>query len=371
MDFSDKYLAWTLAVGWAAWAANRFSVNLDRPLATWDEAIYFNAAQNVLAGRWLLPRFAFESHPLPVIDPFLHKPPLVYWIQAAAMAAGGQTPEIARWPSVIAMSGVVALTVLLAWHLSGLLTATLAGLVALQIPALDGTHAANDVATDPFLLLFGVAAVYCLVRFVDSEDNRWAWAAGVGYGLAIMAKSVAAAPFGLVVLPYLYRHRDAVGWHGFGRVVAGGCIVIVPWFLAASLLAFGELIDQMFLRQVVGRATGSRYVEHNATFSFMRYPYLEDAPGYFGWPLWGLALAAMVTIGRRWYTGQLDDVAILLWPFSIGVIGLYILVGGNHLWYIMPAAVPITLLVTDTSATILVRVGEVVATIVAFRSEPE
>jgi len=76
---------------------------MGRPLATWDEQIYFNAAQNVLDGHWLFPRFALESHPIPVLDPFLHKPPLVYWIQAVAMTLGGETPSVARWPSVVAI----------------------------------------------------------------------------------------------------------------------------------------------------------------------------------------------------------------------------------------------------------------------------
>jgi len=103
------------------------------------------------------------------------------------------------------------LTVLFTWRLSGLFEAAIAGWVGLRIPALMGTHAANNVATDPFLVLFGFSAVYCLVKFVETEDNRWAWLSGVGYGLAILAKSVAAAPFGLFALPYLYRYRQSVG----------------------------------------------------------------------------------------------------------------------------------------------------------------
>jgi len=370
VSLTNRRLARALSLGWAAWAVNRFSVDLAVPLRPWDEQIYFNAAQHVLDGHWLLPRFALESHPLPVLNPFLHKPPLVYWIQAAAMKVGGELPGVARWPSVIAMSGVVALTVLLAWRLAGLLAAALAGWVVLQIPALHGTHAANHVATDPFLLLFGSAAIYCLVRFVDTEDSRWAWASGVGYGLAIMTKSVAAAPFGLFALPYLYRHRDRAGWDGFGRVVAGGAILVAPWFLTAGFLAFEELVDQMFLRQVVGRATGTRYVEHSATFAFMRYPYFKEGPAYFGWPLWGIGLAALLAVGRRWYTGRTSDCAVLLWPLAIGVVGLYALVGGNHGWYIMPAAVPIAILAADAIVSILLRVGETVGTLVALRVGP-
>ncbi|MEF8937569.1 MAG: glycosyltransferase family 39 protein [Halovenus sp.] len=344
---------------------------MERTLATWDEQIYFNAAQNVLDGHWLLPRFALESHPLPVLDPFLHKPPLVYWIQAAAMALGGETPSVARWPSIVAMSGVVGLTVLLTWRLSGLFGAAIAGWVGLQIPALGGTRAANHVATDPFLLLFGFGAVYCLVRFVETENNRWAWLSGVGYGLAIMAKSVAAAPFGLFALPYLYRYRRSVGWAGFGRVIAGGLIVAAPWFLLAAGLAFEELLDQMVLRQVVGRATGERFVENEGMFEFMRYPYFVTADDYFGWPYFALWLAGVVSFGRWWLTDRYRDLDVLMWPLGIGVIVLYALIGGNHQWYIMPAAVPIAVLVGDAVATSLKLIGDGVGTVVVLRSGPD
>lgn len=69
-------------------------------------------------------------------------------------------------------SGVVGLTVLFTWRLSGLFEAAIAGWVGLRIPALMGTHAANNVATDPFLVLFGFSAVYCLVKSFSWNTPR-------------------------------------------------------------------------------------------------------------------------------------------------------------------------------------------------------
>lgn len=60
-----------------------FALDLSR-LPTWDEAIYSNVARNVIGGRWLLPQFTLQSHPLPVLDPFLQKPLLALGIQAGA-----------------------------------------------------------------------------------------------------------------------------------------------------------------------------------------------------------------------------------------------------------------------------------------------
>lgn len=353
MQVSERGLRRLAAGAWTAAAATQFAVGLSRELATWDEQIYFDVAQNVLDGYWLLPRFALESHPLPAADPFLHKPPLVYWIHAASMLVAGETPAVARTTSVLAMSGVVGLTVLLTWRLSGPTAGLLSGWLALEVPAFAATHGANDVATDPFLLFFGVGAVYCLVVHVETGRTGWAWLAGVGYGAAILAKSVAAAPFGLFVLPYLYRHRRRVGWRGFGRVVAGGVLTAAPWFLAAAVLAVDELVEQMFLRQVVARATGAQFVEREAAFAFMRYPYFARAADYFGWPVYGLGIAGLLALARRALTEQWRDVDVLMWPLAVGVVVLYAVVGGNHLWYVMPAGVPIVVLTSDVVTAIV------------------
>jgi len=148
-------------------------------------------------------------------------------------------------------------------------------------------------------------------------------------------------------------------------------VAAAPWFLLAAGLVFGELLDQMVLRQVVGRATGERFVENEGMFEFMRYPYFITADEYFGWPYFGLGLAGVVSISRWFLTDRYSDLDVLMWPLGIGVIVLYALIGGNHKWYIMPAAVPIAVLTGEAVATSLKLIGDVVHTVVVQRLGPD
>jgi hypothetical protein len=75
-------LAWLLATAWV------------RPLMAPDEGRYAGVALGMLrSGDWLVPR----------LDglPFFHKPPLFYWIGAAAMSVTGPVEWAARLPSVL------------------------------------------------------------------------------------------------------------------------------------------------------------------------------------------------------------------------------------------------------------------------------
>ncbi len=60
-----------------------------RPLALPDEGRYAEVGRwMAVSGDWLTPR----------LDgiPFFHKPPLLYWLEAAAMSVLGATPWVAR-----------------------------------------------------------------------------------------------------------------------------------------------------------------------------------------------------------------------------------------------------------------------------------
>jgi 4-amino-4-deoxy-L-arabinose transferase-like glycosyltransferase len=234
--------------------------------------------------------------------------------------------------------------------------------------AMTATHAANHVATDPFLLVFGTAAIYALVLAVQTRQRYWWAIAGVGYGLAILSKGVAAAPFGLFVLPYLVARRAQ--WNGtqFGTMVAAGLVVVLPWFLAASVFAPSELVYQMFQRQIIGRATGQAYVTHEATFGFMRYPYFREAPGYFAPTGYLVPVSLFLTVAHYAQSGQFRDVEVLCWPLCVGTIALYAVVGGNHIWYILPAAVPISILAADGVERLLTAVLDVAVTRLALYS---
>src|SRR3954469_18814233 len=86
--------AWLLAtIGW-------------RPLLLPDESRYGNVAREMLRGDALVPTLNGL--------PFFHKPPLLYWVDLAAMHVAGITPFAARFgPAVGAwiMAAALALAV--------------------------------------------------------------------------------------------------------------------------------------------------------------------------------------------------------------------------------------------------------------------
>jgi 4-amino-4-deoxy-L-arabinose transferase-like glycosyltransferase len=312
----------------------------------------------MLDGYWLVPRFTMDGHPLGPMVPFLEKPPLAMWFQAGAMAIGGETPVVARIPSVLITAAMVSVAVLLAWRIASPLVAFGTGGLLLISKSLYGTHAANNVATDPYLLFFGILAIYLLVLLVKTEDARWAWLSGAAYGLAILSKGVAAAPFGLFVLPFLMYYWEQVGWSTFGKIVLGGILTAAPWFAIVSLIVPEQLFDQMIYTQVVQRSTGERYVgTSSALFSFMRYPYFQVAPTYFRFTSY-LFPIAVLGAAYRFTRDGIRDVDILGWPLLFGVIFLYAFVGGNHKWYLLPATVPLAWV----TATGFLSIWEVTAT---------
>jgi 4-amino-4-deoxy-L-arabinose transferase-like glycosyltransferase len=360
MKVSESRMRSGVAIFWTLFAASWISLGYDfaAQLIPWDEEIYYNAAINVFDGHWVIPRLTAGTNPLGGVDQFLEKPPLAYWIIAIAMAIGGETPAVARYPSLIAISCVIGLTTLLAWRLSRPATGVIAGFVALGIPAFSLVRGATSVATDPYLLLFGTGAMYSLVLFVETDKNRWVWIAGFGYGAAVLTKFVAAAPFGLFALGYLFRYRERVEWQAFSRIVIGGIIIAGPWFSVAAYLHFQTLLDQMILEQTVSRAQGGFVRPGQPTFLFMNYPYLKDFTNYFGWPSGALIFSLPVSISRKKLVGDFNDADVFMWPFAVGVIVLYAVVGGNHQWYVMPAAIPIGIIVADTITTMLSPVLE-------------
>src|SRR5262245_61411439 len=71
-----------------------------RPLTLPDEGRYVGVAwEMVRSGNWLLP----------TLDtlPFFHKPPLFYWLTAAAISILGNNEWAARLPSLLSATGAV------------------------------------------------------------------------------------------------------------------------------------------------------------------------------------------------------------------------------------------------------------------------
>jgi 4-amino-4-deoxy-L-arabinose transferase-like glycosyltransferase len=343
-----------------------------RPLARWDEAIYYNVASNVLDGRWLLPLFDASGHPLTVTGPFLHKPPLVYWLHAAGMGLLGETPASARLVSALATAALVCVTVLIATRLGGTFAGACAAVLSQWIPALYGTHAGNSVSTDQFLVLFALAAVYVFLLSVDADDRTersFAAVAGALGGFAVLSKGVAAGPIALGCLPLAWLCRDGLSRRSWGALAAAAVAVVAPWFLAVAALAPDALWTQMIYSQTVQRATAQRFISTPGTFAFMDYPYLRTAPEYFGDAWWLLPLTPL-SIPATGNDARYLRLQVLGWGLVLTVGPIYAL-AGNHGWYWLPIAPAIVLLVGGAVGRVLHATVDVALTTAAFAWRPE
>ncbi len=201
-------------------------------LFDWDELIYASLAREMVrSGDWLQLRIGGV--------PFLEKPPLFFWLQAASFQVFGIHEAAARLPSAVAggilTGGIVAIGARF-WHLR---LACLWGI--LLNTAILPILVAKTGLIDPVFnlgMLAGLAGLFCYEQ--ERRLRRAAWSylvwAAVALGLAVLAKG----PLGLglpLLIWGLYKswHRDL--WPSlpdiavFGLVTAG---VAGSWFVLES-----------------------------------------------------------------------------------------------------------------------------------------
>lgn len=324
----------------------------------------------MLDGRWILPLHSNADHPLGIREPFLHKPPLVYWIDAVSMGLFGETVASARLTTAIATAFIVVLIVVFAVREAGVFAGIVAAWFGTEVPALYGTHAGNNVATDPFLVLFALGAVFVFFLALDSGEDRepvYAVLSGMLGGLAVLSKGVAVGPVALGCLPLAVYSRRHLSRRSWGLLFGSAVLVVLPWFLAVAALAPTQLWEQMFYRQAVQRATGAMFISNPGTFSFMDYPYFRTAPDYFGIVWWlapvavvaGLVLDRLNRVSRR--------LQLFVWPLAVTIVVVYAVVG-NHQWYYLPAASVLVIGVSVVSTKSMLSVAEVIGTEIAFRT---
>ncbi|WP_158250828.1 glycosyltransferase family 39 protein [Haloferax marisrubri] len=355
--------------------------NLDkRALRNWDEGIYANAAQHMAQnGNWLVPHIEGGLGPT-AIHPFLEKTPLSIWFQAISMEIFGIGVFAARLPSAL----LTILTAVVVYFVGREMKSRIVGLtgaaIFLSTPYVYvGNNAGRAAATDIPLVFFGTCFVV-LTWLVSRRDNqRLIPVVCLAAALAVLSKGFGAAPFVFVVLPLVATSpRDFTSKKMLKSVVGFLCIII-PW-PAYMWLQFGdEFIYEIFISQVLQRATGSSFSAQSGTiFDFMRFPYLNYFPTFFD--PWGYFLLPatvglpLVTIVQKRYS-ELKDQIFLLWWTGV-VIGFYSLTG-NHGWYILPAYVPAALFVGwlfnyiiegDLIALGTTLIGLLLASVLSFRS---
>jgi hypothetical protein len=242
------------------------------PLWDRDEPRYAECSREMLqSGDWVVPRFLGELR--------THKPPLIYWCQAAAMAVFGDTGQAARLPSTVA---VITTAMLLAFFVNRFvgprraLWATLIFCTSALVVA-----AAKFCITDGVLLLWiaiGQGCLFVLFRQRSLSAALLFWIstalAGLTKGPVVLGMHAAT----LVVFAFLDQDtwKSRMNWWTRLRPIIGIliiAIIVAPWLLLVNHRA------PDFLPRLLNRA--GRYASSGAEGH-------SQPPGFYLLLIWGL-----------------------------------------------------------------------------------
>ena len=223
------------------------------PLLDPDEGLHaaISSAMNA-RGDYIVPRFLGE--------PFLDKPILFFWAQAASMRLLGETEAAARLPGLVfGMLGALTtgwLAAIVLRHRAGWIAAPL--YATMLVPMALAEVPVHDIALVPFTTGALLAFWRASREASASVSLGWSLVAGVSLGLVILTKGLpGVAIVGLAHGTVLLLERR---WSL--TIVAGGVVALIvativaaPWYLAMEHLNPGYLHYYFVERHVSGFTT--------------------------------------------------------------------------------------------------------------------
>lgn len=321
--------AWLAMLAWA------------RPLMLPDEGRYVGVAWEMLrSGDWVVP----------TLDglPYFHKPPLFYWITAAAMSALG-TGEWATRVAPLLGAWLGAMSVFLLarrWWDERSARIALGVLLVQPLFFIGGQFANLDM-----LVAGCITATVALLAHATllAESGRPHRAALLGAyaaaALGVLAKGLIGVVLpGAVVVAWLVAGRR---WRSLWRLlsVPGAlvCLAIAaPWFLAVQQ-RFDGFFDYFFVVQHFRRFAETGF---NNVQPFWFYPavvVLFTLP----WLPW---LRPQLARGRLADPAR-GDLRLLAWLWAGTVVLFFSIPKSKLLGYVLPAVPPLALLIADGLAS--------------------
>ena len=226
----------------------------DAPLDRTEPHRAVVAHQMVTSGQWLVPRLNGE--------PYLRKPPLIYWVEAIAeKLAGTAEPWVWRLPSVLgsAMLAVVVAAWAGRWFGPAAVGATGVAVLAL-VPLFDQDRAADIDALNTAAAV--ITALFALE--IAHGSRRWPWVAGLALSASAMLllkgpgglPPVVGALVGASVLLRDWRWTRRPGvWVG----LAVGFASFAIWALAAKAATAHAATDDRGVREGLSRLVLHRW----------------------------------------------------------------------------------------------------------------
>jgi 4-amino-4-deoxy-L-arabinose transferase-like glycosyltransferase len=294
-----------------------------------DEPRFALVAQDMLrSGDWLFPRVGG--------DLYAHKPPLYFWLMAAAMALTGSMRVGFLLPSLLAGIGTTLLVYDLLRRARGREVA-LAGAFVLLI-TFQFVWQARQAQIDGVLCFLTTLSLYGLLRhLVVGPAPGWYLAGWAAAGFGVITKGVGFLPL-LALIPHAILVRR--GWPApekshRGLPLAGAATLLIAigvWFVPMMIAssAGGNLLD--YRNEILFKQTVTRYADawhhHEPAWYFFTnvipalwLPLIALVPWL--WPRWRRALSerdTLVAVLLAWVV-----IVLLFFSLSSGKRGVYVL----------------------------------------------
>lgn len=300
-------------------ALGLFLLNLGQvALRDWDEGYYATVSQDMFQrGEWWFPLYQDQ--------PFLLKPPLLFWLMQASYHLGGINEWTSRLPSALLSALVVPLLYLLGQELFAQpMPALLSALVYLTL--LPAVRLGRLAMFDGMINTFWVGALWCLLK--GFRNPPWLLGVGLGLGLIALSKGVLALVFaGLMLLFILWEKQGSIlgRWELWLGLLLGFSPVLL-WY-GLQIQAYGqEFIQVHFQSQSLDRLATA--VEGNSGPPWF---YLVEISKY-SIPWLFFALPGLYGAWQQ----QRDTWARVVLVFGLGFAGLISSMSTKLPWYVLP-----------------------------------
>jgi len=296
----------------------------------WDEAWYAQISKEMLVSNdWVVLHYNGF--------PFLHKPPLYFWLTAMTYKLVGVTEFAARFWSAVFGFGVMFLTFFLGLRLRSWAVGAAAVVLLLLVsphetfpyqPYVDNFVNLSRVGMLETSLTFWIMTALLLVW--ESDRRPWLIALiGLPVGFAVMTK--AWSGFFAILIPLVYaffakqRMSARVGYWMLALLLAS--LVVLPWHLRQLWTHGSHFVYDYVVANLYSRVTAVvEQEQHGALF------YLDIL--HRGWSIWGYVLPP-VYIWALWKAFKDRDsriylllswitIPLLLFSLSQTKIGWYI-----------------------------------------------
>jgi len=299
-----------------------------------DEPRFASLARDMVAsGNWLFPRVGG--------DLYQDKPPVFFWLLAAAYAAIGSVRWSFLLPSMLAATGTLLLVYSLATRLHG----RRAGLAAAILLAcsVQFVQTMRGAQIDPTLLFFSTLSLWAFCRhLLLGPDWRAYFIGGLAAGIGVITKGVGFLP--LLLLPIFFamaRTRWALAAIPAGELrwwlAPGGFLLavgawLVPMLVGVALSGAPDLVA--YRNEILFQQTVQRYAASWHHVKPWWYFLVEVVPA-----LWLPASALLFWLVPRWrrdFAARRGEVWLPLF-WVVAVLLFFSLSPGKRGVYILPA----------------------------------